>query len=141
MADRFTYVPSIGLLVAVVWTLDALAHAPRARAALGGCAVVATVALAVASARQVGWWHDGRTLYERTLAVTTDNWIIEGELGNRLLADGEAQSAYEHFARALAIEPRFAKAAFGMGVAAKDLGRPDEAAARYRETLKLDPTS
>jgi protein O-mannosyl-transferase len=140
MADRFTYVPSIGLLVAVVWTLDALAHAPRARAALGGAAVVATAALAIASARQVGGWHDGRTLYERTLAVTTDNWIIEGELGNRLLADGEPQRAYGHFARALAIEPRFAKAAFGMGVAAQDLGRPDEADARYRETLKLDPS-
>src|SRR5262249_6520926 len=78
MADRFTYVPSIGLLVAVVWTLDALARTPRARAALGGAAVVATAALAIASTRQVGWWHDGRTLYERTLAVTTDNWIIEG---------------------------------------------------------------
>jgi hypothetical protein len=127
MADRFTYVPSIGLLIAVVWTLDALARTPRARAALGGCAVVATAALAIASTRQVGWWHDARTLYERTLAVTTHNWMIEGELGNRLLADGEPQRAYEHFARALAIEPRFAQAALAMGLAARDLGRPDEA--------------
>jgi len=140
MADRFTYVPSIGFLVAIVWTLDATARTPRARAALGGSAVVAVAALAIASARQVGWWHDARTLYERTLAVTTDNWMIEAELGNRLLADREPAPAYEHFARALAIEPRFAKAAFGMGVAAKDLGRPDEAVARYHETLKLDPT-
>ena len=60
MADRFTYVPSIGLLVAIVWTLDALASPSRLRTALGAGAVVASAALAVASMRQVEYWRDAR---------------------------------------------------------------------------------
>jgi hypothetical protein len=140
MADRFTYLPSIGLLVAIVWTLDALARTPRTRAALGAGALVASAALAVASARQVGHWKDGRTLYEHTLAVTTDNWIIQAEVGNQLLDANEPERAYAHFEESYRLEPRFAKAAFGLGLAAKALGRLDEAEAHYRNTLRIDPT-
>jgi len=140
MADRFTYVPSIGLLVAIAWTLDALARAPRTRIALGAGVVVASAALAVASARQIAYWRDGRTLYERTLAVTTGNWIIQAEVGNQLLGEGQPERAYAHFEESYRLEPRFAKAAFGLGLTAKALGRPDEAEAHYRDTLRVDPT-
>jgi tetratricopeptide (TPR) repeat protein len=140
MADRFTYLPSIGLLVAVAWTVDALVRAPRARFVLGAGVAAASAALAVASARQVGWWRDGRTLYEHTLAVTTGNWIIHAEVGNQLLSEGQPERAYVHFEESFRLEPRFAKAAFGLGLAAKALGRPDEAEAHYRNTLRVDPT-
>jgi tetratricopeptide (TPR) repeat protein len=140
MADRFTYLPSIGLLVAIAWTLDALVRATPARLALGGAAAVTAAVLAVASARQVGYWRDGRTLYERALAVTTSNWIIEAELGNQLLAAGEPEAAYAHFEESFRLEPRFAKAAFGLGLAAKALGRLDEAEAHYRNTIRIDST-
>jgi tetratricopeptide (TPR) repeat protein len=140
MADRFTYLPGIGLLIAVAWTLDALARTPRDRAALGAGALVASAALAVASARQVTHWKDGRTLYEHTLAVTTDNWIIQAEVGHLLLGENEPERAYAHFEESYRLEPRFAKAAFGLGFAASVLGRPDEAEAHYRNTLRIDPT-
>jgi tetratricopeptide (TPR) repeat protein len=140
MADRFTYLPSIGLLVAIAWTLDALARTPRTRAALGAGALVASAALAVASARQITYWKDGRTLYERTLAVTTGNWIIQAEVGNQLLGENQPERAYAHFEESYRLEPRFAKAAFGLGLAAKALGRPDEAEAHYRNTLRIEPT-
>ena len=140
MADRFTYLPSIGLLVAAAWTLDGLVRAPRARRAIGVGLTVSAAGLAVASAHQVGWWRNGRTLYEHTLAVTTDNWIIQAEVGNQLLGEGQFEGAYAHFEESYRLEPRFAKAAFGLGLAAKALGRDDEAEAHYRNTVRIDPT-
>ena len=140
MADRFTYLPSIGLLIAIAWTLDALARTPRTRAALGAGALAASAALAVTSAHQVAYWKDARTLYERTLAVTTRNWIIHAEVGNQLLDQYQPERAYAHFEESFRLEPRFAKAAYGLGLAAKALGRIDEAEAHYRNTLRVDPT-
>jgi tetratricopeptide (TPR) repeat protein len=79
-------------------------------------------------------------LVERTLAVTTGNWIIQAEVGNQLLGEGKPERAYAHFEEAYRLEPRFAKAAFGLGLSAKALGRPDEAEEHYRNTLRIDPT-
>jgi tetratricopeptide (TPR) repeat protein len=140
MADRFTYLPSIGLLVAIAWSLDAWCRTAPARTALTIGAVAASIACVVASARQVAYWQSARTLYERTLAVTASNWIMETELGFQLLTEHEPGLAYAHFEEAVRMEPRFAKAAFGLGFAASALGRPDEAALHYRDTIKIEPT-
>jgi len=102
--------------------------------------VAASIACVVASARQVAYWQSARTLYERTLAVTASNWIMETELGFQLLTEHEPGLAYAHFEEAVRMEPRFAKAAFGLGFAASALGRPDEAALHYRDTIKIEPT-
>jgi len=140
MADRFTYVPHIGLLAAAVWTLDAMARSRVARQALAGACGLVVLACAVASHRQAEYWQDSATMLERTLAVTHDNFVAEGSLGNVLVNAGRPADAYEHFAESLRVEPRYVKAAFGLGVAAEGLGRSDEAIVHYREALKIDPT-
>jgi hypothetical protein len=139
MADRFTYVPGIGLVVAIVWTLDAFVRTPRARAALGGAAVVYASALAIVSAHQATYWRDPATLYGHTLAVTTSNWMIETEMGNTWLRRGDPERAYARFEDAYRIEPRYAVSAFGLGLAATALGRPDEAELHYRDAIRIDP--
>jgi tetratricopeptide (TPR) repeat protein len=141
MADRFTYLPTIGLLVAVVWTFDATAHTRGGRVALAGSAIVVAVAFAIVARRQVGYWRNSETLYTHTLAVTDENWVVQGSLGDVLMNGGRPADAYPHFAEAFRIEPRAALAAFGMGSALDRLGRPEEAVVRYREALRIDPTS
>jgi tetratricopeptide (TPR) repeat protein len=140
MADRFTYVPGIGLVIAVVWSLDALARVPRARAAAGGAAVVYAGALAIVSAHQVGYWTDPASLYGHALAVTSSNWMIETEMGNTWLRRGDPERAYPLFENAYRMEPRYAVSAFGLGLAATALGRPDEAELHYRDAVRIDPS-
>jgi protein O-mannosyl-transferase len=138
MADRFTYIPGIGLLVAMAWTLDAAVRTRRPRALLGGAVAVVTVALAILSARQVRVWHDSETLYRHTLAVTENNWSTHADLGNVLLESGRLDEAYAHFETAYQLEPRATKTSFGLGLAASAYGRLDEAERYYRRTIELD---
>jgi tetratricopeptide (TPR) repeat protein len=140
MADRFSYLPSIGFVTAVVWTVHETVRARSARAAFAGVGVVAAVALAVVAHRQVGYWRNSETMLERTLAVTHDNWRMEEALGNVLANEGRHADAQAHFARALAIEPDSGGAAYGLGVALAGLGRDDDAVVHYREAIRLDPT-
>jgi len=139
MADRFSYLPSIGLATAVVWTVNETVRARAARAALAGAGIVAAVALAVVAHRQAGYWRNSETMLERTLAVTHDNWRMEEALGNLLANDGRHVDAQAHFARALAIEPDSGGAAYGLGLALDGLGHADDAAVRYRDAIRLDP--
>jgi len=139
MADRFSYLPSIGLVTAVVWTIHETVRARPARAALAGVGAVAAIALAVVAHRQVGYWRNSETMLERTLAVTSDNWRMEEALGNLLANDGRHAEAQAHFARALAIEPDSGGAAYGLGLALAGQGRVDDAAVRYRDAIRLDP--
>ena len=141
MADRFTYLPSLGLLVAVVWTADALARSRPRRALLAGATIVASLALAVASVRQVALWRDSATLFEHTLAVTHDNWIVEQALGSVLVNADRPAEAYGHFEAALRLSPKSGMAAYGMGLALEKQGRPDDAVPHYREALELDPSN
>jgi protein O-mannosyl-transferase len=139
MADRFTYLPSIGLLVAVVWTAHVAVRGAAARRVLAGAAVVALVALAVAAHRQAGLWRTSEGMLVHTLAVTGDNARIEEALGSVLAHEGRHAEAHAHFARALALEPVSGGAAYGLGRTLEALGRTDEAVARYREAVRLDP--
>jgi hypothetical protein len=140
MADRFTYVPAIGLFVAVVWTLDAWARTPRARAALrrmrrrrdGG------------ARGRVG--TAGRVVARRPDALRTDARGHDRQLDHRGRARQSAPRRRRAATRLRALRPRARdRAALREGRLRHGRGgegsrRPDEAAPRYRETLKLDPT-
>ena len=141
MADRFTYLPTIGLLVAVVWTVDVALRTRHVRAAVAGATIVIVGALASLAHHQVGYWRNSETLFAHTLAVTHDNWLVEGALGDVLMNRGRPADAYPHFAAARRIHPQSGLAAFGMGFALDQLGRPEEAVVHYREALRIDPTS
>jgi len=139
VADRFSYLPVIGLLVAVVWTLDRAVAVRPARVALGAAALVVTGAFAVATHRQVEHWHDNETLIRHGLAIDADNALLLANLGNILLDTGRPAEAADDFAHAMRLEPHYAKAVFGLGAALAALGRTDDAAARYRDALAIDP--
>src|SRR5258705_1852387 len=141
-ADRYTYLPTIGLAIAAVWRLGRLvARAPAARAAAWGAALVVLAGLGVATARQVARWKDTRTLFTYTLTVTRDNAAAHQNLGNAFMVAGDPRSAIPHFEEALRLEPAFPHASTDLGSALGMVGRYNEAVAQFQAALRLGETA
>jgi protein O-mannosyl-transferase len=142
MADRFTYLPQIGLCIALAWGLaDLSRHWPYRRAV---CAVGATLVLVLLMGRawhQTSLWRSNETLWTHALACTSPNSGAHHALGNTFLGLGQIDKAVEQFEAAIAIEPGYAMAHYNLGVALASLGRLDEAMEQYRKTVQLQPNN
>ncbi len=140
IADRYTYVPLVGLSIALVWTVsDAVTTKPRLRQALATPAVLAMLALAVVSHRQTQHWKDSITLFEHTLAVTDGNYIIHNNLGIDLQAEGRLDQATEQFRQAVAAAPDYKDALNSLGAILAYKGNKIEAIALHRRAVAADP--
>jgi tetratricopeptide (TPR) repeat protein len=140
MADRFLYLPQIGLCVAAVWFLADVA-APLAYGSLV-CSIAATIvlpALAVCAAGQTAFWRDDIALWTRTLDCTTDNYIARLHLGLALSARGQTDKAMPQYEEAIRIRPDFAEARFNLGCHLEVLGRGDAAQYQYETLLRYRP--
>lgn len=140
-ADRYTYVPEIGLAIALVWGMaDWLRRWPRARVALA--AAVSLACLPVTRA-QVAHWRNSETLFRHALAVTSANDVAEHNLGNYLMdVPGRLPEAIAHLEASLRLYPQSAKAHTDLGAAlARVPGRLPEALAEYQAALRLAPDS
>jgi len=139
-ADRYTYVPMIGIFVAVAWELAArvCGHdaGRRAAAALGA---VAVAALGIAAFFQVRTWRDGESLYGHALHVTRNNWLAANNLGNVWLARHEPERALAAFRDAVRMKPDYDQARYNEGLALELLERPGEAVDAFRECVRLQP--
>ena len=110
MADRYTYVPLIGLYVAFAWSCADAVRACRRRSRRAAVALVAAIVLLVAAAggraaNQAGMWRDSVTLYRRSLEVEPRSALFHANLGNRLLALGDRAGAHQHYEEALRLQP------------------------------------
>jgi tetratricopeptide (TPR) repeat protein len=140
MADRFAYLPCIGLFLGLVW--HAAETLPRRWGAspFPPLAAAALLAAAIgASAVQAGYWSDSETLFRRTLAVTRENWVIRGNLAGVLAAGGRHQEAASEAREAVRIRPNFVTARVNLGGALTSLGDHQGAIEQLREALRLDP--
>ena len=107
-ADRYTYVPLIGIFVAVVWSVaEAVAARPRARTVAAALTAVALVALSVRSWDQVGYWRDSETLYERSLEVAPNSPNIRWNLAMLLVEYGRPGDAIPHLRALAELAPNF----------------------------------
>ena len=140
MADRYTYVPLIGLFIVVAWGVpDLLARWPWRRAALATAAVAALAACLVTARIQVGYWRDSLALWGRALEVTTGNFTAEDSFGAALSAEGRTDEAIGHFTEAIRINPDFPYAHNNLGVELRKQHRVDEAIAQYADAVRLKP--
>jgi protein O-mannosyl-transferase len=137
MADRYTYIPMIGLLLAIAWELGSWKPAPA-------LAVVSLIGCAVLTWRQISVWNDGVTLFTHALAVTQNNFVAHNNLGVELDRRGRRDEALEHYRETLRIRPgdrngeeNYSRALFAKGESL--LPRGDEALAPLREALRLRP--
>jgi tetratricopeptide (TPR) repeat protein len=139
MADRYTYLPMLGLSVALVWTFGELTPPTTMRWLKSA---VVTLMLAGCAARtwdQLGVWKNSHTLYEHALAVTKDNYLAHGNLGTTLLNEDRLVEAEHQFRFAIELKPDYAAARERLGVALEEQGREDDALATYAELLRLRP--
>jgi Flp pilus assembly protein TadD len=140
LADRFTYVPMIGILIMAAWGIpDALRDWGRRKIALGSLSGVVILACAVLAWAQVRLWRDSVTLFGHTLRVTTGNYITHNNMGTALSDQGKTEEAIAHYRSALRIAPRYVKAWNNLGIAYEASDRSARAIEAYREALRLDP--
>jgi tetratricopeptide (TPR) repeat protein len=139
-ADRYTYLPLIGIVTVSVWAAYRLVEAkPKLFHATVTLALMALIAFASATAHYLKYWKNSETLFTRALEVNSHNWLAHLNLGMALNASGRAQEALNHFDAAVQILPDYMLAHFNRGAALAQLGRPADAAAAYEKALDLDP--
>jgi Flp pilus assembly protein TadD len=139
-ADRYTYLPIVGVFVAVAWGARDLAdRAPALRPVLAPLAAAVLLALGFLAWRQVGTWKDSETLARHALAVTERNHVAHDVLGIAFVDAGRLPEAEAEFREALAIAPGDVMAASNLGAALQRQGRFVEAEAALRSALALTP--
>jgi tetratricopeptide (TPR) repeat protein len=139
LADRYTYVPSLGIGLALVFGLADLARRWRARLLLGVAAAALLATWSLLTVRQIGWWRDSETLFRHALEVTRDNYVAHHHLG-RALASRSKQDAIVEYQRAIEVRPDYALAYNSLGLALAAQGDLAAARAAYERALDLDPT-
>lgn len=139
-ADRFSYLPQIGICVLVAWALAAIpVERPPGRVTVVATAAGALVALAAVSSVQLGHWRDTFSLFSRTLAVKPDEFMGHLRIGEELLKRGDLAGAETHLRRSLAAAPRnpFAHAALGMVLWRR--GDVPNAVVHFEQAAELNP--
>jgi Flp pilus assembly protein TadD len=139
LADRYTYVPLVGVFVMAAWGLaDVAAWRPALRAVVAPAAAAALLACVVITVRQVGFWHDSRSLWEHAVRVTPPNHVAENNLGATYLAS-DLEEAERHLRAAVRLKPDCADAYANLAEALDQQGRIDEAVPCYLRSLELRP--
>jgi tetratricopeptide (TPR) repeat protein len=140
MADRYTYVPLIGVFTMVGWGVPALTRGWRFhRTGLATAAAVVLPVLMVSAHMQVRYWENSVTLFEHALEATANNYIAHNNLGMALAKEGRHAEAAQQYRLAVEVNPNFAKAHFNLGAASYEAGRAAEAVVHYLRALQLDP--
>jgi TPR repeat protein len=146
MADRYSYVPLIGIFILAAWGGDELSrrwahHWRPARLTCAALATVLVVLCALGSARQVQHWRDSVSLFERALETAPATAVVHTNLGVALVARGETDEAAAHYRAALEIDPNHAEAHNGLGNLMRAAGELDAAIEHYRRAVGLDPAT
>jgi protein O-mannosyl-transferase len=141
-ADRYTYLPQIGLYIAVTWAVTDLTRSWHfQRVALGGAAVLIVGALSCCAWLQTSYWRDSETLFTHALAVTSNNDVALNNLGIIFLDKGQLDDAISRLQAALDLRPENAPAHDNLAKALLKKGQVAEAMVHYRKFLELDPAN
>ncbi len=139
-ADRYTYLPQIGLYILLTWGAAELCRSWRhQRAVLGSVAAVILAGLMAGAYVQTGYWKDSYSLWAHTLACTTENSVAHYNLGYALADHGKMTDAIEQYKQALQINPYYAEGQNNWGNALADQGKLADAIEHYERALQIDP--
>ncbi|MDA2933632.1 tetratricopeptide repeat protein, partial [Acidobacteria bacterium AH-259-D05] len=140
MADRYAYVPLIGVFVMLAWgAVEIMEKRSWRKKWLVGGSICVLMALALLTRMQLSYWQDTTTLFERTLQVTSDNYMAHHALASGLFKKGEFKEAIEHLQEAVKINPRNFITHALLGMALAEEGSFDKAEEILSEALRLSP--
>jgi tetratricopeptide (TPR) repeat protein len=140
MADRYTYIPLIGLFIMIAWgAYDLSQKLPQHKVVLSLAAVTVLAAFTAVSWKQIGYWKNSMILFEHAIAVTKNNHLAHHQVGVLLADQGRITEALPHFLEAIRVKPDYARARVGLGNAWVRQGRLDEAESQFREAMRIQP--
>ncbi len=140
MADRYTYVPLIGIFIMIAWSVEEWNSAWPAAvpfkvgvcgAALAGCAFL--------TSQQLRYWQNGAALFEHAVRITKGNYVAHNNLGNALSAQARPGEAIAEFREALRLHPDYAQAHFNLSTELASQGQTTQALAHLTQVLRLTP--
>ncbi len=160
-ADRYTYLPEIGLAIAAIWAVaDGSVRwkqrrpcgvkpinpntppnptTPQGRLILGGLMAAVIGALMICAHAQTSYWKNDETLWTRALVCTSGNSVAHNNIGYALYQKGDVKDAISHYKQALENYPNYAEAHYNLGVVFLKMGELDDAIAEYKQALKIEP--
>ena len=140
MADRYTYLPSIGFFIIVAWAgSELLVKWRRWKIPMAVSVGLLLLILLLCTRRQVRYWRNSSTLFEHTLAVTENNFVIHNNFGNELLSKGRIDDAIKHYNKSLQINPQYCIAEKNIGVALVRQGKFEEGIRYLEKVLRVKP--
>ncbi len=140
MADRYTYLPLIGIFMIISWGAgDLAAKLNLSKKVTAAAAFMVIAVLTALSFAQIGYWKNSITLFEHAIAVTQNNYIAHYNLGNAIAGKQQYEKALAHYLAAVEIRPAFADAHNNAGNVYLLQKNLDSAIERYEKTVKLDP--
>lgn len=140
MADRYTYIPLVGLFIVVAWgAVDLAERWPRQRAVVPAVAALVLAACAVTARTQVATWRDSLSLWQHAVDVTTNNAYGQYNLGVVLVQAGRLDEGIARFREALRIDPNYSDVHIDLGNALNGRGAADDALAEFATVVRLRP--
>ena len=141
VADHYQYLACIGpIALAAAGMQIGLGRLGRGKLFFSRCCCAALLmTLGALTWQQCGMYADSETLWQTTLRRNPHSWLAQGNLGNVLLKDGQADEAMAYFQKALEMNPNFSPTHYNLGLSFALLGRMDQAIAQYQKALELKP--
>ena len=137
MADRYTYIPLIGVFIGLAWASAAWLGGRMGKPVLTAGLTAVLLACGLTAHKQATYWHDDLALFEHALAVTSNNPEAEWHVGGGRAREGKLDLAERHFKAALAADPYFFSAYSALGTLYGMQGKSEQAIEQYRTTLKM----
>jgi tetratricopeptide (TPR) repeat protein len=140
MADRYTYLPSVGIAVMLAWGISSLIKSEDLRKKIlfpSGIAVLAIIA--VLTWKQCSYWKNSIELFKQALQVTEANYKAHANLGLALFNEGKIEEAIDHYNQAIRIEPNYNQAYYNRGTIYTKLGQYQRAIKDYNEAIRIKP--
>jgi tetratricopeptide (TPR) repeat protein len=140
MADRYTYIPSIGLFILVVWGVNDLFDLwPERKKFLPLAGSMVLVSCLAVTSLQLNYWQNSIQLFFHAVSVTTDNYVADNTLGKAFEKSGDKKKALFLYSETVRLEPRYPQGQFNLAMSLLEYGKTDEALAHLKIAANLTP--